>query len=125
MPITSLDFSNQANWEAAKRTDKIAEFKEMMNSSDEGLKPIVVVNEMNTNGKFIVLDGHTRSLAAKEAGKPILAYIGEVGRVSKEMKAMHSMQDDPSSDSYGGQSVFDVYSKSQGTALDGTKYSTW
>jgi general secretion pathway protein G len=29
------------------------------------------------------------------------------------------------SDSYGGQSVFDVYSKSQGTALDGTKYSTW
>jgi len=94
VPITSLDFSNQANWEAAKRTDKIAEFKEMMNSSDEGLKPIVVVNEMNTNGKFIVLDGHTRSLAAKEAGKPILAYIGEVGRVSKEMKAMHSMQDD-------------------------------
>lgn len=38
---------------------------------------------------------------------------------------MRSMQDDPNSDSYGGQSVFDVYSKSQGTALDGTKYSTW
>jgi general secretion pathway protein G len=38
---------------------------------------------------------------------------------------MRSMQDDPDSDSYGGQSVFDVYSKSQGTGLDGTKYSTW
>ena len=38
---------------------------------------------------------------------------------------MRSMQDDPTSDSYGGQSVFDVYSKSQGTGLDGTKYSTW
>jgi general secretion pathway protein G len=38
---------------------------------------------------------------------------------------MRSMQDDPSSDSYGGQSVFDVYSKSQGTALDGTRYSDW
>ena len=38
---------------------------------------------------------------------------------------MRSMQDDPTSDSYGGQSVFDVYSKSQGTALDGTKYSDW
>ena len=36
-----------------------------------------------------------------------------------------SMQDDPTSDSYGGQSVFDVHSKSQGTALDGTKYSDW
>jgi general secretion pathway protein G len=38
---------------------------------------------------------------------------------------LHSMQDDPKSDSYGGQSVFDVYSKSTGTALDGTKYSDW
>lgn len=38
---------------------------------------------------------------------------------------MRSMQDDPSSDSFGGQSVFDVHSKSTGTALDGTKYSDW
>ena len=38
---------------------------------------------------------------------------------------LRSMQDDPDSTSYGGQSVFDVYSKSQGTALDGTKYATW
>jgi general secretion pathway protein G len=38
---------------------------------------------------------------------------------------LRSMQDDPDSDSYGGQSVFDVYSKSDGTALDGTKYNTW
>jgi general secretion pathway protein G len=38
---------------------------------------------------------------------------------------LRSMQDDPKSDSYGGQGVFDVYSKSTGTALDGTKYSDW
>jgi general secretion pathway protein G len=38
---------------------------------------------------------------------------------------MRSMQDDPTSDSFGGQSVFDVYTKSQGTALNGTKYSDW
>jgi len=38
---------------------------------------------------------------------------------------MRSMQDDPQSDSWGGQSVFDVYTKSQGTALDGTKYKDW
>jgi len=38
---------------------------------------------------------------------------------------LRSMKDDPKSDSYGGDSVFDVYSKSQGTALDGTKYSDW
>ena len=38
---------------------------------------------------------------------------------------LRSMQDDPKSDSWGGQSVFDVHSKSQGTALNGTKYSDW
>lgn len=43
---------------------------------------------------------------------------------SKEW-GMRSMQDDPDSDSWGGQNVFDVFTKSDGTALDGTKYKDW
>jgi general secretion pathway protein G len=38
---------------------------------------------------------------------------------------LRSMQDDPTSDSWNGDNVFDVYTKSQGTALDGTKYKDW
>jgi general secretion pathway protein G len=38
---------------------------------------------------------------------------------------MRGVQDDPDSMSWNGENVFDVYSKSQGTALDGTKYSDW
>ena len=38
---------------------------------------------------------------------------------------MRSTQDDPNSDSWGGQNVFDVFTKAQGTALDGSKYSEW
>ena len=38
---------------------------------------------------------------------------------------LRSMQDDPDSTSWGGQNVFDVYTKSQGTAMDGTKYQDW
>lgn len=38
---------------------------------------------------------------------------------------LRSMQDDPTSDSWGGDNVFDVFTKSQGTALDGTKYKDW
>jgi general secretion pathway protein G len=38
---------------------------------------------------------------------------------------LRAMQDEANSDSWGGQNVFDVTSKSQGTALDGTKYSDW
>jgi general secretion pathway protein G len=38
---------------------------------------------------------------------------------------LRSMQDDPDSDSWGEQNVFDVYTKSQSIALDGTKYKDW
>lgn len=36
-----------------------------------------------------------------------------------------SYQDDPKATSWGGQNVFDVYTKSGGTAFDGTKYNEW
>ncbi len=38
---------------------------------------------------------------------------------------MRSVQDDADSNSWGGQDVFDVFTISTGTALDGTKYSGW
>ena len=36
-----------------------------------------------------------------------------------------SMQDEPTTDSWGGQNVFDVYSKTNDKASDGTPYSEW
>jgi general secretion pathway protein G len=38
---------------------------------------------------------------------------------------LRAVQDDPDSTSWGGKNVFDVYSKSQATASDGTKYADW
>ncbi len=38
---------------------------------------------------------------------------------------MRSMQDDPKAQSFGGQNVFDVYTKSTDKARDGTPYSEW
>jgi general secretion pathway protein G len=38
---------------------------------------------------------------------------------------LRSYQDKPDSTSWGGQNVFDVYTKSTGVALDGTKYRDW
>ena len=64
-----------------------------------------------------------------------------VGQVDKKLKflrripvdpmtnstewGMRSYQDDPKSNSWGGQNVFDVYTKSEATGLDGTKYNEW
>jgi general secretion pathway protein G len=38
---------------------------------------------------------------------------------------LRSVQDDPDSRGWGGRNVFDVYSKSDRTALDGTSYADW
>jgi len=38
---------------------------------------------------------------------------------------LRAVQDDPDSTSWGGKNVFDVYSKSQATASDGTHYADW
>jgi general secretion pathway protein G len=38
---------------------------------------------------------------------------------------LRSSQDSPDSTSYGGQNVYDVYTKSTGIALDSSKYSDW
>jgi len=38
---------------------------------------------------------------------------------------LRSTQDDPKSMSWGGQNVFDVYSKTMDKAADGTPYSDW
>ncbi len=38
---------------------------------------------------------------------------------------LRAVQDDPDSTSWGGKDVFDVYSRSTGTALDGTRYADW
>ena len=44
------------------------------------------------------------------------------GRAEWDLQAV---QDDPDSRSASGSNVFDVHSKSQATALDGTHYSDW
>ena len=48
-----------------------------------------------------------------------------VDPMTKQEWGMRSMQDDKDSDSWGGQNVFDVYTKSDQVALDGTKYKDW
>jgi len=50
---------------------------------------------------------------------PVDPFTGEVNW------GLRAMQDDPDSRSWGGGNVFDVYSKSYDTGLDGTKYDSW
>ena len=63
----------------------------------------------------------------EDVGGKKLKFIRKIplDPITKDEWGLRSMQDDKDSTSWGGQNVFDVYSKSQGTALDGTQYGDW
>jgi general secretion pathway protein G len=48
-----------------------------------------------------------------------------VDPITKQEWGMRSMQDEKDSTSWGGQNVFDVYTKTDLSGLDGTKYKDW
>jgi general secretion pathway protein G len=76
-----------------------------------------------------------------ESLKQLVDGIKATGSVDKKMKylrripkdpmtnsyewGLRSDRDDPDSQSWGGQNVFDVYTKSMDKARDGTNYSEW
>lgn len=50
---------------------------------------------------------------------------GAVSKDAKDMWGLRSSKDKPDSDQWGGEDVFDVFSLSEETAIDGTKYKDW
>jgi general secretion pathway protein G len=86
----------------------------------------VVQTKVDTQGYPPDLDTLVKGVEAQGGKKIRFLRSIPVDPMTKSKEwGLRSMQDDPDSDSWGGQSVFDVYSKSEGTALDGTKYKDW
>ena len=72
-----------------------------------------------------LVEGVTRAGDATNTKLRFLRRI-PIDPMTKEAEwGMRSYQDRPDSSTWGGQNVFDVYSKASGTALDGTEYSEW
>ena len=73
----------------------------------------------------ILVEG--QKLAQSADGKK-LRFLRRVPRdpfTGKKEWGMRSDQDDPTSTSWGGQNLFDVYTMSSDRAPDGTPYSEW
>ena len=92
--------------------------------SDQGLIPVEVGTE-----------GYPKELEDLVKG---VELVGQVKKVRKFLRkiptdpmtgeaewGLRSLQDDPDSTSWGRQNVYDVYSLSERTGHDGTKYKDW
>ena len=65
------------------------------------------------------------SIVGQETKRKFLRRIPVDPMTGKTEWGLRSYQDSADSTSWGGQNVYDVYSLSEGTALDGTKYKDW
>jgi len=81
-------------------------------------------------------EGYPKNLEVLVEGVPVLnspdgKKLKLLRRIPKDPMTnstdwgVRSYQDDPKGPSSGAENVFDVYTKSEGTALDGTKYKDW
>ena len=99
----------------------IDEFKRY---SDAGFLPI----EFGT-------DGYPKDLETLVEGVDVIGQIDKKARflrrigvdpmLGEDKWGLRSYQDDPDATSWGGENVYDVYSLSAGTGLNGIPYSKW
>src|SRR5207302_76302 len=75
--------------------------------------------------------GQNQGSNSSNLGQDLIRHVRFLRRVpvdpmtGKAEWGKRSVQDDPDSTSWGGKNVFDVFSLSTSTALDGSKYSDW
>ncbi len=91
--------------------------------SDQGLIPIKIGSEGYPEDLEVLVEG------VEVVGQPVkqkfLRRIPMDPMTQDWEWGLRSYQDEPDSTSWGRQNVYDVYSLSDGTAIDGTKYEDW
>ena len=100
--------------------DAIDEYKRM---ADQGMIQV----ELDTEGYPKTLEELVTGVkvVGQKTPRKFLRKVPMDPMTGKAEWGLRSYQDDPDSTTWGGQNVYDVYSLSEATALDGTKYKDW
>lgn len=91
--------------------------------SDQGLIPLTLGGEGYPENLEVLVEGI--DLVGQETKRKFLRRIPRDPMTGEEEWGMRSYQDDWDSTSWGGENLYDVYSLSDGTAIDGTEYKDW
>ncbi len=91
--------------------------------SDSGMIPVKLGGEGYPESLEVLVEGI--DLVGQERTQRFLRRIPIDPMTGEAEWGMRSYQDEPDSTSFGGQNVYDVFSLSDGTGLDGTEYKDW
>ena len=94
-------------------------------ASDLGMIQVELGTEGYPKDLQTMVDGVSLLNSPDEKKLRVLRRIPRDPMTNSTDWGLRSYQDQPDSTAWGGQDVFDVYTKSPGTALDGSAYSEW
>ena len=92
--------------------------------SDQGQIPITLGGEGYPEELEILVEG-VELVGGQQIKRRFLRRIPRDPMTGEQEWGKRSYQDDADSTSWGGENVYDVFSLSDGTAIDGTKYVDW
>jgi general secretion pathway protein G len=98
----------------------IDEYKRL---SDQGMIPVTIGGEGYPEELEVLVEGV--NIVGQETKRKFLRRIPWDPMTRSYEWGLRSYQDDHDSDMWGGENVYDVYTLSDATALDGTKYKDW
>ncbi len=125
VPVTRFSVQRQRELELKEALrsmrSAIDDYKRL---SDQGLIPVDLGSEGYPKTLEVLVEGVDLVGQVKKKRK-FLRKIPIDPMTQKAEWGLRSYQDEPDSRSWGRQNVYDVYSLSDGTALDKTKYKDW
>ncbi len=108
---------------AALREIRVA-IDKYKDASDRGLIMVKVDTEGYPEKLEVLVEG-VQMVGQVDKKLKLLRRIPKDPMTNSTEWGQRSYQDDPKNNSWGGQNVFDVFTKSEGIAFDGTKYKEW
>jgi general secretion pathway protein G len=125
LPVNRLAIKRQKEFELREALREMrSAIDRYKDASDKNLIQVEIGTEGYPKTLDVLVNG-VELATAKERRVRFLRRIPVDPMIGRADWGMRSVQDDPKSGSWGGQNVFDVYSRSSGTALDGSRYADW
>ena len=89
VPLDEVDFSTKKTWRAHHEPELV---DSKVKKIKKGKKKPVVLVDAPKDKKYIIIDGHHRSLAYEKLNEPMVAFIGKVDSEEGPWDTFHSKQ---------------------------------
>ena len=125
LPVNRLSIKRQKEFELREALREMrSAIDRYKDASDKNLIQVELGTEGYPKDLDVLVNG-VELATAKERRVRFLRRVPVDPMTGRTDWGMRSVQDDPKSGSWGGQNIFDVYSRSSGTAIDGSRYADW